>query len=737
MAAAAEVSADDLKVFLQEAEGLLELLDEDLVRLEQESDNEELLQEIFRAAHTLKGSSGMLGFDGMAHLTHAMEDLLDRVRKGTLAITPELVDALLMSLDGLKILKNALTEEGEGESIDTGPIVDALNAAAAGGAAPEAASTQPALQTVVAGDEDLRSKIDEASGEGHTVLHLKVRIEESSDWKAVRCFQVLNELDDCGRVLGSVPSQSEIEQEQVTGLLEVLLATDLEIPDVQARAEQLEEVTGVEAAAFDPTAVPEPPAETEAPADAPAAAPAEGADQRTQIAASAQKVEALQTTVRIDVEQLDALMNMVGELVIDRTRVSQLSRLLQGRFKEDEYVGALAETSTHIAKVVDELHESMMAVRMLPVGLLFSKFPRLVRDLARSLDRQVTLAVEGEDTEIDRSVIEKIKDPLVHLIRNSVDHGIEPAEDRVAAGKPEASILKLTASHEQGQIVISIEDDGRGIDTEKVVASAIKKGQISQEAAERLSHREKLELIFAPGLSTAAKTTEVSGRGVGMDIVRRDIESLNGRVEVESEVGVGTTFKLRLPLTLATFRGLLVSSGGTTYAIPLTYVQETIRPEQEQLRTVSGRPVMSLRGSVMSLIWLNESLQLGTSAEQARSDDPYVVVVRASESETDRPVAIAVDELVDQQEIVVKSLSGFLGRARGIAGASILGDGQVVLILDVPSMIKASQARDTDQPATAAGNVVELDASVAPRGDLDSNEPSAADEAPEAERMAS
>ena len=720
MAAAAEVSADDLKVFLQEAEQLLELLDEDLVRLEQESDNEELLQEIFRAAHTLKGSSGMLGFDEMAHLTHAMEDLLDRVRKGTLAITSEIVDALLMSLDCLKILKNNLTEDGEGHSIDTQPIVDALNTAAAGGSAPEAASTQEPLHTIFANDENLRSLFEEASGEGHAVLHLKVHIDEATDWKAVRCFQVINELDDCGDVLSSVPSQAEIEQERVSGLLEILFATDQEAVDIQARVEQLEEITSAEAAAFDPDAAPEPAA---APVEAAPEAGAQ-ADARTQIAASAQKVEALQTTVRIDVEQLDALMNMVGELVIDRTRVSQLSRLLQGRFKEDEYVGALAETSTHIAKVVDELHESMLSVRMLPVGLLFSKFPRLVRDLSRGLDREVTLAVEGEDTEIDRSVIEKIKDPLVHLIRNSVDHGIEPAEERAAAGKPEASVLKLTAAHEQGQIIISIEDDGRGIDTERVVASAVKKGQISQDVADRLSHREKLDLIFAPGLSTAAKTTEVSGRGVGMDIVRRDIESLNGRVEVESEAGKGTTFKLRLPLTLATFRGLLVASGGTTYAIPLTYVQETIRPEQAQLRTVSGRPVMSLRGSVMSLIWLNDSLRLEADLDTARSEDPYVIVVRASDSETDRPVAIAVDELVDQQEIVVKSLSGFLGRARGIAGASILGDGQVVLILDVPSMIKASQARDTDQPSALAD------------GETTAFGTSAADPAP-AERMAS
>ena len=687
MATAAEVSADDLKVFLQEADGLIELLDEDLVQLEQEAGNEELLQEIFRAAHTLKGSSGMLGFDDMAHLTHAMEDVLDRVRKGTLAISPELVDALLMSLDGLKVLKDNLGD-GEETAIEIQPIVDALNAAADAGDPPDAAAAIASLHSVVASDDEIRTTI-EAAAENGTVLHLTVELDPATDWKAVRCFQVINALDECGEILTSSPTQTDIEQEKVGARLEVLLATTQDIADVQAPVEQVEDVKTVSVVVWDPAAA------------AAAAAPpkeADTAEARSQVAGATGRVDSLQTTVRIEVDQLDALMNMVGELVIDRTRVSQLSRLLQQRFKEDEYVDALAETSTHIARVVDELHESMMEVRMLPVGLLFSKFPRLVRDLSRSLGRKVTLELEGEETEIDRSVIEKIKDPLVHMIRNSVDHGIEAAEDRAAAGKPEESILRLVASHEQGQIVISLYDDGRGIDSSKVVASAVKKGQLTQEAADRLSEREKLDLIFQPGLSTAAKTTEVSGRGVGMDIVRRDIESLNGRVEVETELGKGTTFRLRLPLTLATFRGLLVSSGGTTYAIPLTYVQETMRPEPAQLSTVSKRPVMSLRGSVMSLIFLDESLGIQQGVVSTRVEEPYVVVVRASDSDTDRPVAIAVDELVDQQEIVVKSLSGFLGRARGISGASILGDGQVVLILDVPSMIKHTQARDSEQP---------------------------------------
>jgi two-component system chemotaxis sensor kinase CheA len=427
--------------------------------------------------------------------------------------------------------------------------------------------------------------------------------------------------------------------------------------------------------------------------------------------------------VRIDVDRLDALMNMVGELAIDRTRIAQISRALQSEYKEDEQVRALSETSTHIVKIVDELHESMMQVRMLPVGVLFSKFPRVVRDLARSLGKEINLVVEGEGTEIDRSVIDKIRDPLVHLLRNAVDHGVEPPEGRAAAGKPAQSTLKLTARHEQGQILIALADDGKGIDPAAIREAAVRKGEISQEAADRLSDREALELIFAPGLSTAQQTTEVSGRGVGGDVIRRDIESLNGRVEVESTMGVGTTFTLRLPLTLATFGGLLVVSGGRTYALPLSFVRETVRPEPEQLSSVLTRPMLNLRGEVMPLMPLWEATGEGaqraangrasngsasngstSNGHAANGHAPletgrYAVVVQAGNREEDRPVAIGVDDLIDQHEIVVKSLSSYLGRTRGIAGATILGDGQVVLIVDVPTLIKRSLSREADQPA--------------------------------------
>ena len=688
-----DVTADDLKVFLQEAESLLELLDEDIIRLEQESDDEELLAGIFRAAHTLKGSSGMLGFEQMAGLTHEMEDLLDRVRKGTLAVTPDLVDALLLSLDGLKVLKENLAN-GEEATLDVGPIVEALKAAGEAGTAQAPADEAAAGVDVAAAAPEVQERLRAVSEEGLVALRVTAQLDPESEWASVRSFQILNELRAQGEVLASSPSEEEIEQERAGHAIEILFVTQSDPEVIRAAAAT---VTDVQSVTIDTWEMRDP-----APADAPEGederrlidlgAEARGKPQKTQLEMAATKIENLQT-VRIDVERLDKLMNLVGELVIDRTRVVQISRLLAAEYKEHDQVRALAETSDHVGRVVDELHESMMQVRMLPVGVLFSKFPRLVRDLARSLEKQVSFVIEGEGTEIDRSVIEKIKDPLVHLMRNAVDHGVELPDVRRAAGKAEQATVRLSAQHEQGQIVIRLQDDGKGIDPEVIRDAAVRKGQISQEAAARLSDTEVIDLIFKPGLSTAKETTEVSGRGVGMDVVRRDIESLNGRVQVTSEVGVGTTFALTLPLTLATFGGLLVRSGAYRYAIPLSYVEETVRPEPGTVSTVMSRPMLTRRGTVMPLIEMNRAIGAVRADLPGMSNDGetinrefYAVIVKGGENE--RPIAIGVDELIDQQEIVVKSLSGLLGRTTGIAGASILGDGQVVLIVDVPTLIK-------------------------------------------------
>lgn len=680
---AGDLAGEELHVFLLEAESLLGLLDADIVRLEQQDRSDDLLQEIFRAAHTLKGSSSMLGFEAMTGLTHAMEDLLDRMRRRLLPVTPTIVDALLMSLDGLRVLC-ARVRAADDTPFDVAPIVEALRAAAVDetGVA-SMLGVVPSFAATIADDAALRARIEAATG---TVYLVTARIREDSEWAAVRCFQVLNALDRSGEVIASLPSQAEIEAERVGRTIEVLIATEEPVEQLIALLEHVDETDGVSVARWDAASMVEPVLD-------------EVVSARGTLATMGPRIDALQSTVRIDVQQLDAMMNLVGELVIDRTRISQLGRLLGGQLRDDLQVRALQETSMHLEKVVDALQEHMLRVRMLPVGLLFSKFPRLVRDLARGMGKQIRLEIEGEDTEVDRSVIEQISDPLIHLIRNAAAHGIETVEEREAAGKPALAILRLTARHEQGRIVITLEDDGRGIDTDRVRTRAVERGLLTAEQAARLSHDEAVALIFAPGLSTATATTELSGRGVGMDIVRRDIEALKGHVEVDTERGRGTTFRLRLPLTLATMRSLLVSCGRTTYAIPLTYVQETLRPSRAQLQSISGRSVLSLRGgdAVMSMIWLDEALGLDVS--RAGGDEPYVVVVRIGEDDRERPVAIAVDRLIDQQEIVVKPLDGALGRSRGIAGASILGDGQVVLIVDVATLIKAHRMGDMSHAA--------------------------------------
>ncbi|MCK9494326.1 MAG: chemotaxis protein CheA [Dehalococcoidia bacterium] len=707
-----DISSDDLKVFLQEAETLIESLDEQIVRLEQDGASDDLIAEIFRVAHTLKGSSGMLGLEEMARLTHAMEDLFDRVRKGALTIDQDVTDVLLQCLDGISALKDAIASDND-PAVDVDGLVEAIHRYAEG----DTSSAPRAQTTALVLGEAEHERIEAAAGDGRLPFRVSAALAPDSDWRAVRCFQLLNELGPLGEVVASAPTQADIEAEAVgtTFHAVVLLKRkgrgQVAPATVEAALKLIDDVQVVQVVPYIADAPVEAPAATPAPSSD---APSPDAPSEAKSAPSAvhqqPKVDSLQPSVRVDVDQLDALMNMVGELVIDRTRISQLSRILNEEFEGQEHVQALSETANHLEKMVDGLHARMMKVRMLPVGLLFSKFPRLVRDLSRSLDKGIRLEMSGEDTEIDRSVIEQIKDPLVHLIRNACDHGIEDRDARAAAGKPELSILHLSAKHEQGQIVISLEDDGAGIDAARVKAKAVERGLIPADQAERMGLKEAVDLIFEAGLSTAKETTAVSGRGVGMDIVRRDIEAVGGRIEVETRPGEGTVFRLRLPLTLATFRGLLVGCGATTYAIPLTYVQETLRPDESQVRFVSQRPVLHLRtrDTVMPMVRLDNVLQARGRAGTKAEDSPYVVVVRASESESDRPVAIAVDQLVGQQEVVVKSLGKFLGRSRGVSGASVMGDGQVVLIVDVPTLIKASRQSDL---TAAAGTVLERIAS--------------------------
>ncbi|MDD5092896.1 MAG: chemotaxis protein CheA [Dehalococcoidia bacterium] len=692
---AADVTPEELQVFLQDTDEQLQVLDEDIIKLENEGDNPEVLQEIFRAAHTIKGSSAMVGYHKMADLTHAMESILDKLRKGTLSVNTQIANALLHSLDSLRVLRNNLTAKKE-ENIDVDSVIATLKELTSAEAklAQAGKSDQETPTAVrISLDKSEYKRLQESLALSHRVHQIEMAISKESQWAAVRCLQALNELDEKGIVIASKPSRKEIEAEKVESQLILIFAGLLEEEEIRALLCTISDVENVRVGFYDPGedgcpgekavedgALNAFDVEKTVKTDRPAQSQSSGAP------AERAPVEAIKAaeTVRIDVERLDSLMNMIGELVVARTRMNQISRSLDLKYREDEDVVALSKTFTQVTKVIDQLQLDITVARMLPVGTVFNRFPRMVRDLAQKMGKKVDFIITGQETGIDRSVIEHIRDPLVHLLRNSVDHGIETSEKREAAGKPEKATVRLSAAHEQNFIMITVEDDGKGIDGAVIKEVALKKGLITAEAASRMSDAEAIDLIFASGVSTVEKATDVSGRGVGMDIVRKNIEAFNGVISVETKVGQGTKFVLRLPLTLATINALLVSSGNTIYAIPLVTISETLRLSPKDIKTAAQREVFSLRDRVVPLIRLNEvfdtDIEESTDAEMV-----HIVVARVGE----RMVGLSVDSLIEPQEVVVKSMGSFIGNVHGIAGATILGSGEVALILDVPSLIKS------------------------------------------------
>jgi two-component system chemotaxis sensor kinase CheA len=669
----ADITPEELEVFLQEADEQLQLLDEDFVALEKEGANAELLQEIFRAAHTLKGSSAMVGFESMARVAHAMEALLERLRNGTLAVSTPVINALLYGLDVLKSLRNAPTAQ-EGSGVDVESVVVELEKAAG-----EDVSSTPSEKGELSVDPEVLEKLGALLASGYTAYKIKVEIDPESSLAPVRSFQVLNELSQAGEVLSSVPSREEIEEGKEGSTLELLLATLQEVDTIEQSIAAIPDIDGVEVIPYalaqrDRPAVPGRGAGEEEPSD-------ESSPALTK--APAQKLAQVSQTVRVDVKLLDMLMNLVGEMVIDRNRISQIGKVLASKHEEeDEVIEALVETSAHIMKVVTELQESILQARMLPIGTVFNGFPRLVRDLAQKTGKKVDFIIEGRETELDRTIIEQIRDPLIHLLRNAVDHGIESPEKRRASGKPEESTIRLMAYQEQNHIIISVEDDGRGIDAQVVRDAAVKKGLKSAEEAAKLPDAEAINLIFASGFSTAESVTEVSGRGVGLDVVKTNIHALGGSVTLEGAVGRSAKFTIRLPLTLAIINGLLVSSSDAIYVIPMSSMVEVLNLKGEDVTTIMGTPVIRVRGNILPLLRLD--VEFDHQKEGPRSSDQIlVVVVRAG----GKSVGLAVDSVMEPQEIVVKSLGEYMGGVKGIAGATLLGDGHVALILDTATLV--------------------------------------------------
>jgi len=685
-------SEEDLRVFLEEADEQLQMMDEDLISLEKDPNNTELLQEVFRAAHTLKGSSATIGHTKMARLTHAMETVLDHLRKGDLSVGKPVIDALLQGLDCLRVLKSEV-ETQEESGIDLTSVLKELEDVGqvlAGDASAGGVGDKPIRSLLLLDHE--RQYLESETVKGRSVYELTVLLEENNPLAQARAFQVLWELASVGKVVKSIPTLAEIEAgEKVGDQIRALLATDADAEQVRTRLAFISDIQAIDLQDWNAQHKVDERRQNQSAAafkgddrrlmDLGPAARGKPPDEMLRIAA--QKLNQMSRTVRIDVERLDALMNLVGELVIDRTRLLQIGSELEHRYADEQLVRDLAETSQHVGRITDQLQEQIMKSRMLPIETVFNKFPRLVRDLAVKMNKKVDFVIEGQETELDRSVIEEISDPLIHLLRNAVDHGVESPEIRRACGKPESALVRLSARHEDNHILITLEDDGKGIDLSRVKRSAVEKGLISPEVADRLSDEEAMGMIFESGLSTASKVSDISGRGVGLDIVRTNIEKLNGTVSVQTKLGQGTTFVVRLPLTLAIIQALLVSVSSRTYAIPLSSVTETLRFARSEIKSVNKREVVQLRGGVLPLIWLRKELGKngGSMNDNGRL---FVVSVRYM----DRQVGLVVDSLVGQQEVVIKPLGSFIGDIKGIAGATILGDGRVALILDVASLVK-------------------------------------------------
>lgn len=670
-----------LDLFLQEAEEQLEVLEQETLKLETEPSTERL-NAIFRAAHTLKGSSRAMGFLAFADLTHEMENVLDALRAGQLQVSTAIADALLRAFDSLRQMKEQIAD-GKSDRMEVSHLVSELQAFR--DLDPETAAQAASLPAL---PSDVIEALRQAA-EQQPVYRASFRLRADCVMKYVRAFMAVNIVQQDGEILATIPDVEALEDEAFEQDFELYFQSSRTLGAIQNDLNGIGEMESFDVRIFDAVEHLAPTPKSAAPQNSGAStAKAETAQSAvSNESKDAPKKESNQT-VRVDVARLDELMNLVGELVIDRTRVSQIGAALAAKYDFDENIEALAEAVGHISRITSDLQDQLMKARMMPIETVFNRFPRMVRDLAQKIGKDIRLELVGGETELDRSVLEVIGDPLLHILRNSIDHGVESPDDREKVGKPRQGHVRVSARHQENHIVIDIEDDGRGIDSERVRKKAVANGLITAEQSERMTEKEALQLIFASGLSTAEQVSEVSGRGVGMDIVRSNLQKLGGLIDLETSLGKGTKFSLRLPLTLAIIRGLLVKVSGVVYVLPLGSVVETLRVAKEGIQYVNGREVIVLRGATTPLVRLRSVLGMGGTSEE-RDDVLYAVIVGLAE----RRVGLVVDTLIGEQEVVIKSLSRFCGDVRGISGATILGNGNVALILDVNGVVTMEGTR--------------------------------------------
>lgn len=707
-----------LEIFLDETNEHLQNLNTQILSLEQDPENMDTINEIFRAAHSLKGMAGTMGYKRMQTLTHDMENVFSEVRNGNIKVKADMIDVLFQCLDALEEYNTNIRESSDEGTNDNGALIKRLNDIMSDGSEDSSASAgqtqapqaQAAAGAAVGGfvgiklNESQQNVLSEAIKQGKSVYGLTVKVQESCILKAARAFLVFKAIEETSEIIVSDPSSQDIEDEKFdlhfsliivseADLNEVLTAARSvsEIEDVSGSVLNLDDVGAAEteeshaaetegAAAEAPAQTAQPAPAAQAPAETPAAAPAESAQTPAPTPAPAAKKApvnkpVVNRTVRVDIEKLDTLMNLVSELIIAKNSLVSASAM-SGNSSQ-----AVNEQIEYLESVTTSLHESVMKVRMVPIESTVNKFPRMVRDLQKKLGKKMELYMSGEETELDRTVVDQIGDPLMHLLRNSADHGLESAAVRKERGKPEVGSIFLDAYQDGNNVVIEVRDDGNGIDTKAVKNKAIERGVITPEQGEAMSEKEIIDLLFNAGFSTAKVVSDVSGRGVGLDVVKSMIESLSGEVEVKSKLGEGSTWTIRLPLTLAIIQALMVEIGNEKYAIALGSIQtiEDILPSDVNL--VQAKEVIQLRDLVIPLIRLNEILDIPSKKDP--EENLVVVVVKKG----DKLAGLVVDELIGQQEIVIKSLGKYISKCKIISGATVLGDGEVALILDANSLI--------------------------------------------------
>ncbi len=659
-----------LEDFLIEAFEMIEQLDQDLIELEHNPNDLDLLNRIFRVAHTIKGSSSFLNFDILTNLTHNMEDVLNKARRGELQITPDVMDVVLESIDMMKGLLNAIRDTGSDKTdIDITDVVKRLQGISQG----QASESAPAESTPAPAQPAPTAEAKPAESQPATPATDSAQATTTTPEKPAE-----------DNIDYSKFTPEEVEQE-----IQRLLKIRQEEDKARRAAKKQEEAQGGATPAQQAT--PTQPAQT-APSPAPKPAPV---TPKPALAAKkplgAKKDDgavatAVEQTVRVDVKRLDHLMRLIGELVLGKNRLINIYDEVEERYDGEQFLEELNQVVSSVSLVTTDLQLAVMKTRMLPVSKVFNKFPRMVRDLSRDMGKSIELVISGEETELDKSIVEEIGDPLVHMIRNSCDHGVEGKEERLAAGKSETGKVELKAYNEGNHIVIEITDDGKGLDAEMLKQKALEKGIINEREADTMTNKEAYGLIFKAGFSTAKVVTNVSGRGVGMDVVKTNIEKLNGIIDVESELGQGTVFKLKIPLTLAIIQALIVGVQEEYYAIPLSSVVETVRINQDEVYMVEGRSVLRLRDEILTLVRLSDIFKVDTVIKN--SSEFYVVVIGLAENK----IGVIVDYLVGQEEVVIKSLGYYLKGTEGIAGATVRGDGKITLIVDVGGMMHMAKS---------------------------------------------